>query len=77
MSQRTVRLVSSVPEKEESSMATSYIHPALTELPAHTALSLKALGRLAEPIEIASVVSYLLSDAHHRMPPAAECTEHK
>ena len=45
-----------------SSYATSYIHPALAELPAEAALSaMNALGRLAEPPEIAAVVAFLLS----------------
>jgi 3-oxoacyl-[acyl-carrier protein] reductase len=42
--------------------AASYIHPALAELPANAAISsMNALGRLAEPAEIAAVVAFLLS----------------
>lgn len=42
--------------------AKSYIHPALAPLPTAAALSaMNALGRLAEPAEIATVVAFLLS----------------
>lgn len=42
--------------------AAEYIHPALTGVPAEAVIgSMNALGRLAEPPEIASVVAFLLS----------------
>jgi 3-oxoacyl-[acyl-carrier protein] reductase len=45
-----------------TSHAASYIHPALSELPVSAAIaSMNALGRLAEPAEIAAVVAFLLS----------------
>lgn len=44
--------------------AAEYTHPALTSLPTQAVLeSMNALGRLAEPAEIAAVVAFLLSPA--------------
>ena len=45
-----------------ASYAPSYIHPALTDAPFDALLrSMSALGRLAQPAEIAAVVAFLLS----------------
>jgi 3-oxoacyl-[acyl-carrier protein] reductase len=42
--------------------AASYLHPALAEVPVQAAISsMNALGRLAEPDEIAAAVAFLLS----------------
>jgi NAD(P)-dependent dehydrogenase (short-subunit alcohol dehydrogenase family) len=42
--------------------AAAYTHPALAQVPVNAVLaSMNALGRLAEPDEIASVVAFLLS----------------
>jgi 3-oxoacyl-[acyl-carrier protein] reductase/tetrahydroxynaphthalene reductase len=45
-----------------TSYASNYIHPALTNVPFDALLrSMSALGRLAQPDEIAAVVAFLLS----------------